>query len=91
MKQMYKLIGFAHSSNEKQVAYIKQQLETIKLIHSDIIVEFQTEESPLITRYCDKPDRFPKYMILKNNIHMNHVNAKYSDNDLFNWLKLNLG
>jgi hypothetical protein len=88
---MYKVIGFADSSNEFQERYIKNQLEAIKNWKPELEVEYQPETSELITRYCDKPDRFPIYMILKKNVHMNHVNAKYSDTDLFNWLKLNLG
>lgn len=88
---MNKFIGIAHSSNPAQVAYIKKQLEAIKKLNPDLQIEFQDETCELLYKHCKRQDRFPTYMLLKNNIYKTHINAKYSDKDLVNWLKLNLG
>jgi hypothetical protein len=88
---MNKFIGIAHSSKPLEVAYIKKQLQAIKNWNSDIEIELQDETCDLLQRHCKRRNRFPTYMLLKNNIYKTHVNAKYSDEDLFNWLKRNLG
>jgi len=88
---MHKLIGIAHSYKPAEVAYIKRQLEAIQEWNSDIQTEFHDETCDLLHKYCKLANRFPVYMLLKNNIYKTHVNAKYSDEDLFSWLKRYLG
>jgi len=88
---MNKFIGIAHSSKPAEVAYIRNQLETIKNLFPDIQTELQDETCDLLHKHCKRGNRFPTYMLFKNNVYKIHVNAKYSDDDLFNWLKRYLG
>jgi hypothetical protein len=88
---MNKLIGIAHSSKPHEIEYISRQLDAIKNWNSSIQIEIQDETCELLYAHCKRQNRFPTYMLLKNNIYKTHINAKYSDDDLFNWVKRNLG
>lgn len=87
----HKLIGFAHSANSINTQYIKDQLLAIANEIEGLETEFADETDSRLRRWCKKPDRLPCLMLLKNDAHKKHKNAKLSFEAALDWTKAHIG
>ena len=87
----HKIIGFSPADNDFLSDYISAQLAFIQTIFPDIQTELSNENDDKLLRYCKTPDRFPCFMLLKNNIYKTHSHAKMSEKDFCLWVTSKLG
>ena len=84
----HKLVGFSNSINS---SYIQSQLVSIANEISDLETEFANENDDRLTRYCKRPDRMPCFMVFKNDVHLNHVHAKFNAAEALVWVRGAIG
>ena len=84
----HKLVGFADSQTS---SYIKNQLQAIANQISGLQTEFASETDARLQRYCKKPDRMPCLMVFKNDVHLNHIHAKMTNDYAIKWVKGAIG
>jgi len=84
----HKLVGFATSINS---VYIKNQIQAIANEISDLEIELANEGDRRLQRYCKKPDRLPCLMVFKNDVHLNHVHAKFNATEALAWVRGAIG
>jgi hypothetical protein len=87
----HKLVGFAHSSNSVITQYITDQLSAISNEIDGLVTEMSDETDSRLVRYCEKADRLPCLMLLKNDAHKAHIHAKLSNETAINWCKQKIG
>ena len=84
----HKLVGFSNSINSE---YIQSQLLSISNEILDLETEFANENDYRLARYCKRPDRMPCFMVFKNDVHLNHIHAKMTDDYAVKWVKGAIG
>ena len=84
----HKLVGFADSQTS---SYIQNQLSAIANQISGLQTELASETDSRLQRYCKKPDRMPCLMAFKNDVHLNHVHAKFNENEALAWVRGAIG
>ena len=84
----HKLVGFSNSINS---SYIQSQLVSIANEISDLETEFANENDDRLTRYCKRSDRMPCFMVFKNDVHLNHVHAKFNAAEALAWVRGAIG
>jgi hypothetical protein len=87
----HKLVGFADSSNQTNVEYIKAQLLTIANQFDGLQTESADETDSRLVRYVKNPDRLPCYILFKNEAYKAHVQAKLFDEKAIDWVREKLG
>ena len=84
----HKLVGF---SNSQTSSYIQNQLSAIANEISGLQTEFSDENDSRLQRYCKKPNRLPCLMVFKNDVHLNHVHAKFNAAEALAWVRGAIG
>ena len=84
----HKLVGFADSINS---VYIQNQLQSIANQISGLEIELANEGDRRLQRYCKKPNRMPCLMVFKNDVHLNHVHAKFNAAEALAWVRGAIG
>tara|TARA_Y100000385_G_C12842773_1_gene529538 strand:- start:508 stop:768 length:261 start_codon:yes stop_codon:yes gene_type:complete len=84
----HKLVGFADSQTS---SYIQNQLQSIANEISELEIELANEGDSRLQRYCKKPNRMPCLMVFKNDVHLNHVHAKFNATEAVAWVKGAIG
>ena len=84
----HKLVGF---SNSQTSSYIQNQLSAIANQISGLQTELASETDSRLQRYCKKPDRMPCLMAFKNDVHLNHVHAKFNEKEALAWVRGAIG
>ena len=84
----HKLVGFATSINS---VYIENQIQAIANEISGLQTELASETDTRLQRYCKKPDRMPCLMVFKNDVHLNHVHAKFNATEALAWVRGAIG
>ena len=84
----HKLVGFADSQTS---SYIQNQLQSIANEISELEIELANEGDRRLQRYCKKPNRMPCLMVFKNDVHLNHVHAKFNATEAVAWVKGAIG
>ena len=74
----HKLYGFAHSLNPILIQYVEEQLSAMLKYDPELEIELGNENNEVLLRYSTTPDRFPCFMLIKNNSCKNYVHAKLS-------------
>lgn len=87
----HKLIGFAHSSNSINTAYITNQLSAISNAIPGLVTEAADENDARLTKYIKHPDRLPCLLLMKNDAHKAHINAKLSEDKAIAWVREKIG
>ena len=84
----HKLVGFASSINS---SYIENQIQAIANEISGLEIELANEGDRRLQRYCKKPNRMPCLMVFKNDVHLNHVHAKFNAAEALAWVRGAIG
>ena len=84
----HKLVGFADSQTS---SYIQNQLQAIANQISGLQTELANETDARLQRYCKRPDRMPCFMVFKNDVHLNHIHAKMTNDYAIKWVKGAIG
>ena len=84
----HKLVGFADSQTS---SYIQNQLQAMANQISGLEIELANEGDRRLQRYCKKPNRMPCLMVFKNDVHLNHVHAKFNAAEALAWVRGAIG
>ncbi len=84
----HKLVGFVNSETS---SYIENQLQSIANDISGIETELADENDARLKRYCRKWNRIPCLMVFKNDVHLNHVHAKFNAKEALTWVRGAIG
>ena len=58
---------------------------------SNLETELANGNDSRLQRYCKKPNRIPCLMVFKNDVHLNHVHAKFNATEALTWVKGAIG
>ena len=84
----HKLAGFADSQTS---SYIQNKHQAIANQISGLEIELANEGDRRLQRYCKKPNRMPCLMVFKNDVHLNHVHAKFNAAEALAWVRGAIG
>lgn len=83
---MTSIIAFSNSKDDNLTQMIANQLAELNLpIVYEVVNELDHRYSLYFSDY-----RFPRYVIVKNNLKKASINAKLSNEDLLNWINANI-
>lgn len=81
-----KVVGFAPVNNIILSEYVNNQLNLIKIEYPELEIELSDETDTRLLKYAKIPDRFPCFMLFKNEIFKTAYNAKVSDKEILIWI-----
>mgnify|MGYP001187768105 FL=1 len=87
----HKLYGFSHSSNPVITQYVEEILNAILAYDTDLEIEQGTEDHAILLKFSTSSDRFPCFMLLKNDVCKNYIHSKMSVEQAVNWYKSKRG
>ena len=83
---MNKLVAFYYVEDSAMKQFLQSQLQSVNNIYTDLETELVDSTDSRMSLYASKPDRFPTFILFKNNVRKNQLQAKVNNNVLFNWL-----
>lgn len=86
----YVLVCFHHSSDSIQQAYLNLIAESINNLDSRLQVEIQNELDSRWAKYSTNSNRFPEFILFRDNARKANLSGKHDLQTLNNWLTFNL-
>jgi|MDSZ01.1.fsa_nt_gb hypothetical protein len=82
------ILAVAHSGNSTIAAFMQAQVTRLAAAREDITFAAVNEHNLKYQRHQDhdKPNRFPLYMYLKNNVYVTSFFGKNDDKQVLDWI-----
>jgi hypothetical protein len=87
----HKLLVYSYSLDYNMQNYINNQIEYIKANMPDLHIEHLDESDHRLSLFSEYPDRFPAFILLKNDRRKNYIHSKMTNESALAWVRLKLG
>ena len=85
------LVAVSDSTDSVMSEYVESQLESIRILYPQLLIEHVNETNPIMQRYARYANRLPAFFVLKNEARMSLLQAKVTTEELINWFKSTSG
>lgn len=85
------LLVYTHSTDANMYNYISNQINVISTEFPDLNIEHLDESDYRLKLFSEYPNRFPAFILLKNNRRKNYIHSKMTGEAAISWVKAKLG
>lgn len=86
----YKLVVFIPESDSSLLDYASLQIQATQNLFPDLVIEQVNENDARLVTHFRNTNRFPAYLILKNNVRKGTLQLKLEITAFTDWVGLNL-
>lgn len=85
------LLVYSYSLDYNMQRYINNQIEYLQQHIPDLVVEHLNENDSRLSLFSEYPNRFPAYILLKNDRRKNYIHSKMTNESALAWVISKIG